>query len=80
MTVRTLDGVAVAGKRVLVRADLNVPMAGGKVPKSRPATMSEAPNLLSRSCTIGGMARSFIAQAKSPQSNQQKRMTRPTEV
>ena len=27
----TLDGVAVAGKRVLVRADLNVPMHDGKI-------------------------------------------------
>jgi phosphoglycerate kinase len=27
----TLDGIAVAGKRVLVRADLNVPMQNGKV-------------------------------------------------
>jgi phosphoglycerate kinase len=31
MKVRTLDGLAVKGKRVLVRADLNVPMANGKV-------------------------------------------------
>ena len=31
MKVRTLDGLAVKGKRVLVRADLNVPMADGKV-------------------------------------------------
>src|SRR3954464_605166 len=28
---RTLDGLDVKGKRVLVRADLNVPMADGKV-------------------------------------------------
>src|SRR6201989_1208621 len=31
MTFRTLDDLAVKGKRVLVRADLNVPVAGGKV-------------------------------------------------
>ena len=31
MNFRTLDGLAVKGKRVLVRADLNVPMADGKV-------------------------------------------------
>src|SRR6195952_219195 len=31
MRFRTLDGLAVKGKRVLVRADLNVPMADGKV-------------------------------------------------
>ena len=31
MKFRTLDGLAVKGKRVLVRADLNVPMADGKV-------------------------------------------------
>ena len=28
---RTLDGLDVKGKRVIVRADLNVPMADGKV-------------------------------------------------
>ncbi len=31
MTFRTLDGVAVAGKRVLLRADLNVPVRDGKI-------------------------------------------------
>ena len=31
MTFRTIDDLDVAGKRVLVRADLNVPMKGGKV-------------------------------------------------
>ena len=31
MTVRTLDGVEVAGKRVLVRADLNVPVQDGHI-------------------------------------------------
>lgn len=31
MAFRTLDGLDVAGKRVLVRADLNVPMENGKV-------------------------------------------------
>src|SRR5579872_7402402 len=31
MNFRTLDDLAVKGKRVLVRADLNVPMADGKV-------------------------------------------------
>src|SRR5450755_4629400 len=31
MTFRTLDDLEVKGKRVLVRADLNVPMADGKV-------------------------------------------------
>jgi len=31
MSFRTLDDLDVKGKRVLVRADLNVPMAGGKV-------------------------------------------------
>jgi phosphoglycerate kinase len=31
MTVRTLDGVAVAGKRVLLRADLNVPVRDGRI-------------------------------------------------
>src|SRR4051794_41443767 len=31
MSFRTLDGLDVKGKRVLVRADLNVPMADGKV-------------------------------------------------
>jgi phosphoglycerate kinase len=31
MTFRTLDDLSVQGKRVLVRADLNVPMEGGKV-------------------------------------------------
>ena len=31
MAPRTLDGVAVAGKRVLVRADLNVPMRDGRI-------------------------------------------------
>ena len=30
-TFRTIDDLDVAGKRVLVRADLNVPMKGGKV-------------------------------------------------
>jgi phosphoglycerate kinase len=30
-TIRTLDGVDVAGKRVLVRADLNVPIQDGRV-------------------------------------------------
>ena len=31
MKFRTLDGLEVKGKRVLVRADLNVPMSDGKV-------------------------------------------------
>jgi phosphoglycerate kinase len=31
MPVRTLDGLAVAGKRVLLRADLNVPMRDGEI-------------------------------------------------
>ena len=31
MTLRTLDGVAVAGKRVLLRADLNVPVRDGRI-------------------------------------------------
>ena len=31
MAFRTLDDLKVKGKRVLVRADLNVPMADGKV-------------------------------------------------
>ena len=31
MALRTLDGVAVAGKRVLLRADLNVPVRDGKI-------------------------------------------------
>ena len=31
MTFRTLDGVTVAGKRVLLRADLNVPVHDGKI-------------------------------------------------
>ncbi len=31
MPFRTLDGVDLAGKRVLVRADLNVPMHGGEI-------------------------------------------------
>src|SRR5271155_1951572 len=31
MTFRTLDGVEVAGKRVLLRADLNVPVRDGKI-------------------------------------------------
>jgi phosphoglycerate kinase len=31
MTFRTLDDLDVKSKRVLVRADLNVPMADGKV-------------------------------------------------
>ena len=31
MTLRTLDGVAVAGQRVLLRADLNVPVRDGKI-------------------------------------------------
>ncbi len=31
MKFRTLDGLDVKGRRVIVRADLNVPMAGGKV-------------------------------------------------
>ena len=31
MTFRTLDGVDVAGKRVLLRADLNVPVRDGKI-------------------------------------------------
>ncbi|MEM9139845.1 MAG: phosphoglycerate kinase, partial [Pseudomonadota bacterium] len=31
MTFKTLDDVDVSGKRVLVRVDLNVPMADGKV-------------------------------------------------
>ncbi len=31
MGLRTLDGVAVAGKRVLLRADLNVPVRDGKI-------------------------------------------------
>lgn len=31
MSVRTLDGAEVSGKRVLVRVDLNVPMEGGRV-------------------------------------------------
>lgn len=31
MTVRTLDGLDVAGKRVLLRADLNVPVRDGKI-------------------------------------------------
>ena len=31
MAFRTLDGVAVAGKRVLLRADLNVPVRDGKI-------------------------------------------------
>jgi phosphoglycerate kinase len=34
MTFRSLDDAAVTGKRVLVRVDLNVPMAGGKVTDS----------------------------------------------
>ena len=29
--IRSLDGLEVAGKRVLVRADLNVPVQDGKV-------------------------------------------------
>jgi phosphoglycerate kinase len=31
MAFRTLDGVAVAGTRVLLRADLNVPVRDGKI-------------------------------------------------
>ena len=31
MTFRTIDGLAVAGKRVLLRADLNVPVHDGKI-------------------------------------------------
>ena len=31
MPVRTLDGLDVTGKRVLLRADLNVPMHDGKI-------------------------------------------------
>ncbi len=31
MSLRTLDGVAVVGKRVLLRADLNVPVRDGKI-------------------------------------------------
>ena len=31
MNFRTLEGLAVKGRRVIVRADLNVPMADGKV-------------------------------------------------
>ena len=31
MSFRTLDNVQVAGKRVLVRADLNVPVRDGKI-------------------------------------------------
>ncbi len=31
MAIRTLDGVVVAGKRVLLRADLNVPVHDGKI-------------------------------------------------
>src|ERR1700733_7004563 len=31
MTFRTLDGVDVAGKRVLLRVDLNVPVRDGKI-------------------------------------------------
>ena len=31
MTFKTLDGLDVAGKRVLVRADLNVPVRDGKI-------------------------------------------------
>jgi phosphoglycerate kinase len=31
MPVRTLDGLAVSGRRVLVRADLNVPMRDGRI-------------------------------------------------
>ena len=31
MSFRTLDGVDVAGKRVLLRADLNVPVRDGKI-------------------------------------------------
>jgi phosphoglycerate kinase len=31
MALRTLDGLEVAGKRVLLRADLNVPMQGGAI-------------------------------------------------
>ena len=31
MVVRLLDGVAVAGKRVLLRADLNVPVRDGRI-------------------------------------------------
>jgi phosphoglycerate kinase len=31
MALRTLDGLAVAGKRVLLRADLNVPMHDGRI-------------------------------------------------
>ena len=31
MTLRTLDGVAVAGRRVLLRADLNVPVHDGRI-------------------------------------------------
>ena len=49
-----------------VGGDLPFPVAP-KVPKSRPAIMSDAQNFLSRSCTTGGMVRSFIAQAKPPE-------------
>lgn len=31
MTMKTIDDLAVAGLRVLVRADLNVPLAGGRI-------------------------------------------------
>ncbi|MGA9865989.1 MAG: phosphoglycerate kinase, partial [Acetobacteraceae bacterium] len=31
MAIRTLDGVEVGGKRVLLRADLNVPVKDGKI-------------------------------------------------
>ena len=37
---RTLDDVDVAGKRVLVRADLNVPMEEGKITDARASTGS----------------------------------------
>ena len=37
MAIRTLDGVDVAGKRVLLRADLNVPVRDGKPVANAPA-------------------------------------------
>ena len=61
VSFKTIDSVDVAGKRVLVRVDLNVPMKNGQVTDATRidqlnAWMPEADTVRQHFCSSGGAA------------------------